>query len=376
MSAPLSGVRVADLSRVLSGPYATMLLADLGAEVIKVEQPGRGDDTRAWSPPEAGGESSYYLSLNRGKRSLAIDLASPEGHARALRLCAEADIVVQNFRPGTADRLGLGFADVAAVNPDVVYCSVSAYPDGHPEEGQPGFDVVLQAESGFMAITGEPEGEPVKVGVAIVDVLTALNTSTAMLAGLHKVARTGAAEHIRVSMLGSALSGLVNVAQAALVTGTEPERYGNEHPSVVPYQPFQAADGKVLIAAGNDALFGKLCELLGRADLAEDPRYASNALRVTNRETLLPALAGRIVEWPAEKLVDALRTAGVPAGNIRGVLDALRHGGSSVTAQLEHPTAGTLTMPRPGFRFTGSETFAPLPPPFLGEHTDAEQEQE
>lgn len=376
MSAPLHGVRVADLSRVLSGPYATMLLADLGAGVDKVEQPGRGDDTRAWSPPEAGGESAYYLSVNRGKRSHALDLHSDKGRAAALALCAEADVVVQNFRPGTAERLGIGFDDVVAVNPDVVYCSIAAYPDDHPEAGEPGFDVVLQAESGLMSITGDTEGEPSKVGVAIVDVLTALNTTTAMLAALHKVRETGIAEHVHVSMLGSALSGLVNIAQSALVTGQEPHRFGNEHPSVVPYQPFPAADGQVLIAAGNDALFDKMCKVLGRTDLAADERYASNADRVAHRGTLLPAITETVAAWRTDDLVAELRAAGVPVGKVRGVLDALRHGGSAVTGTVEHPSAGTVALPRPGFHVDGVDTMATLPPPLLGEHTTTEEEQE
>lgn len=373
MSAPLDGVRIADLSRVLSGPYATMLLADLGARVDKVEQPGRGDDTRAWSPPEAGGESAYYLSLNRGKRSHALDLRSEAGRAAALELCAEADIVVQNFRPGTAERIGVGFDDVAELNPDVVYCSIAAYPEGHPDADEPGFDVVSQAESGLMSITGDPAGEPAKVGVAIVDVLTALNTATAALAALHKVRSTGVAEHVHVSMLGSALSGLANIAQSALVTGEEPRRYGNEHPSVVPYQPFAAADGQVLVAAGNDALFAKLCKVLDRPDLAMDERYATNAERVRHRDTLLPAIAETVAGRHAEELVEALRAAGVPSGKVRGVLDALRHGGSAVTGTVEHPTAGTLTLTRPAFGFDSVDAMSTLPPPRLGEHT---QEQE
>jgi len=255
---PLAGVRVVDLSRVLAGPYATMTLADLGADVVKIEHPAGGDETRAWGPPFAGGESAYFLSVNRGKRSVAVDLKDPEGRDLALELCARADVVIENFRPGGAARLGLDYEAVRARRPDVVYCTISGFGSREPSD-RAGYDFTVQAESGLMAITGEPDGEPVKVGVAIVDVLTGLNAATAILAALHRRDVTGEGDRVEVSLLDTAFAALVNVGANALLTGEEPRRYGNAHPSIVPYQPFRAADGWIAVAAANDGLYSKLC---------------------------------------------------------------------------------------------------------------------
>jgi len=347
----LPALRVLDLSRVLAGPYCTMLLADLGADVVKVERPGAGDDTRSWGPPYAGGEAAYFLALNRGKRSIALDLARPQGREVARRLARSADVVVENFRPGTAERLGVGYEQLAAERPGLVYCSITGFGDHRPC-----YDFVVQAESGLMAVTGEAGGEPVKVGVAVVDVLAGYAAATAILAA----ALEGEGRHIEISLLDVALSALVNLAQSALVTGEEPGRFGNAHPSIVPYQTFAASDAPVAVAGGNDSLYRRLCGVLGRPELAEDERFRTNPARVAHREELVAELAREFSARPAHEWVERLAEAGVPAGKVRGVLEALTlHG----TATVEHPTAGPLPLvPSP-------LGLAPAPPPLLGQHT-------
>jgi crotonobetainyl-CoA:carnitine CoA-transferase CaiB-like acyl-CoA transferase len=286
MPLPLSGVRVVDLSRVLAGPYCTMVLADLGADVIKVERPQGGDETRGWGPPFAGGEAAYYLSVNRGKRSCAIDLSQDEGRALALELCAGADAVIENFKVGGAARLGVGYEQVRERNPRIVYCSITGFGSRREPPGRPGYDFVAQAESGLMSITGPEAGPPYKVGVALVDVLAGLHAAAAVLAALHG----GEGARIEVPLLDSGLAGLVNVAQNALVTGREPERHGNAHPNIVPYQDFETASGRIALAAGNDGLFRAMCRSLGLAELGEDERFATNAARVEHRLELIPLL--------------------------------------------------------------------------------------
>ena len=368
---PLAGVRVADLSRVLAGPYATMLLADLGAEVVKVEQPGRGDDTRSWGPPWAGGEAAYFLSVNRNKRSLAVDLKDPDGLAAVQDLCAGSDVVVQNFRPGVIDRLGLGHADISARNPAVVYCSVSGFGPEHEPGDRPGFDIVVQAESGLMGTTGPVEGPASKVGVALTDVLTGLNAAVGILGALMRARATGRGEQISASLVNSALSGLVNLTQQALVTGTEPARAGNAHTTIVPYQAFPTADADLVIAAGNDALYQRMCRALERPDLARDPRYATNPGRVEHRGELVREITATLRTAGADHWAERLQAAGVPVGRVRGVLDALRTAdarGDDVLRTVDHPTAGLLEQVRAGFRL--ENTPAPLAaPPLLGQHS-------
>jgi crotonobetainyl-CoA:carnitine CoA-transferase CaiB-like acyl-CoA transferase len=364
---PLSGIRVVDLSRVLAGPYATMVLADLGADVVKVEHPRGGDETRSWGPPYAGGEAAYFLSVNRSKRSVALDLKAPEGRELALELCARTDVVIENFRPGGAARLGLDYEAVRARRPDVVYCTISGFGRREPS-GRPGYDFIVQAESGLMAITGEPDGAPTKVGVALVDVLTGLNAATAILATLHRRATTGEGELIELSLLDSTFAALVNVAQNALVTGEEPERHGNAHPSIVPYEPFRAADGWVAVAAANDGLYARLCAAIERPDLAADERYATNEARVRNRTTLIAELARVFAERSTEEWVELLLAAGVPAGKIRGVGEALR-AAATATARVSHPTAGELELVAPPFSLASAGVREPEPPPLLGQHT-------
>jgi len=365
---PLAGIRVADLSRVLAGPYCTMVLADLGADVVKVERPQGGDETRGWGPPFAGGEAAYYLSVNRGKRSCALDLSQREGRELALALCARADVVIENFKVGGAARLGVGYEQVRERNPRVVYCSITGFGSERDPPGRPGYDFVAQAETGLMSITGPEDGQPYKVGVALVDVLAGLHAATAVLAALNG----GEGARIEVPLLDAGLAGLVNVAQNALVTGREPERHGNAHPNIVPYQDFETAgSGRIAVAAANDGLFRALCTAMGLEGLPAEERFATNAARVENRSVLVPLLASRFLERAAEDWLAALAAAGVPSGKVRDVPDALAAAaaaGRPATHTVEHPTAGPLELvASPLWGVTDPAGAAP--PPLLGEHT-------
>ncbi len=370
MTPPLAGLRVLDLSRVLAGPYCTMVLADLGADVVKVENPHAGDETRAWGPPYAGEESAYFLSVNRSKRSAALDLKDPGDLAAVRTLAERADVVIENFRPGGAERLGLGFEALRAANPGLVYCSISGF--GHEREpvDRPGYDFVAQAECGLMAITGHEA--PAKVGVAVVDLFAGYNAAVGILAALRRRDATGAGDHVRVSLLDSGLAALVNVAQNALVTGEEPRRYGNAHPSIVPYETFPTADGLLALAAANDGLFVRACAVLGRPELPGDPRFATNPARVEHREALVPLLTAALAERGADAWVAAFTAAGVPAGRVRGVRDAFEAAsaaGAAATVTVEHPTAGPLELVRSPISLREAPTRPPAAPPRLGEHT-------
>jgi crotonobetainyl-CoA:carnitine CoA-transferase CaiB-like acyl-CoA transferase len=364
---PLAGVRVVDLSRVLAGPYATMTLADLGADVVKIEHPAGGDETRTWGPPFAGGESAYFLSVNRGKRSVALDLKDPEGRELALELCARADVVIENFRPGGAARLGLDHEAVRKRRVDIVYCTISGFGAREPCD-RAGYDFTVQAESGLMAITGEPDGEPMKVGVAIIDVLAGLNAATAILAALRRRDLTGEGDLVEVSLLDSAFAALVNVGANALLTGKEPQRYGNAHPSIVPYQPFRAADGWIAVAAANDGLYTRLCEAIERPDLAGDERYVTNEARVLNREPLVAELQAVFAGRSADDWERLLLAAGVPAGKIRGVGEALCTAPAR-TRRVNHLTAGPIELVGPPFELNSAALGPSAPPPLLGQHT-------
>jgi crotonobetainyl-CoA:carnitine CoA-transferase CaiB-like acyl-CoA transferase len=346
-----------------------MVLADLGAEVIKVERPQGGDETRSWGPPFAGGEAAYYLSVNRGKRSCAIDLSQDEGRALALELCAGADAVVENFKAGGADRIGIGYDAVRERNPAVVYCSITGFGSRRQPPGRPGYDFVAQAESGLMSITGPADGPPYKAGVALVDVLAGLHAAVAVVAGI----RAGTGARIEVPLLDAGLAGLVNVAQNALVTGGAPERHGNAHPNIVPYQDFETASGRIAVAAANDGLFGALCRVLGLQELPRDERFATNPARVENRAELVPLLRDRLLERSAEEWVEALDAAGVPVGKVRNVpeaLEAAAAAGRPATMSVEHPTAGALELVASPI-WASSAPAAGRPPPLLGEHTEA-----
>jgi crotonobetainyl-CoA:carnitine CoA-transferase CaiB-like acyl-CoA transferase len=358
---------VADLSRVLAGPYCTMVLGDLGADVVKVERPEGGDETRGWGPPFASGEAAYFLSVNRGKRSCALDLGQEEGRAIALDLCAGADVVIENFKPGGAERLGVGYEQVRERNPGVVYCSITGFGSPREPAGRPGYDFVAQAETGLMSITGPEGGQPFKVGVALVDVLAGLHAAAAILAALHG----GDGTRIEVPLLDSGLAGLVNVAQNALVTGREPERYGNAHPNIVPYQDFATGSGRIAVAAANDGLFRALCAAVGLPELSGDERFATNAGRVENRAELIPQLEARFEQRSAEEWLAELDAAGVPCGKVRSVPDALASAeaaGRAATMRVDHSAAGPLELVASPI-WGPTDPDAALPPPLLGEHT-------
>jgi crotonobetainyl-CoA:carnitine CoA-transferase CaiB-like acyl-CoA transferase len=371
---PLSGVRVLDLSRVLAGPLCTMVLGDLGADVIKVERPGTGDDTRTWGPPWAQGpdgrESAYYLSVNRNKRSVAADLKSDAGRALVLRLARGADVVVENFAPGMLDGWGLGYDDLSRENPGLVFCSITGYASNGPEAGRPGYDFAVQARAGWMSITGEPEGTPVKVGVAVVDVLTGQNAAIAILAALRERGQSGRGQRVEVSLFDSALAGLVNVTQAVLVTGNEPRRWGNAHVTIVPYQAFDAADRPFIVAVGNDAQWRRLCAAMGADDLAADERFATNPGRVEHREQVVAALAARFRARPATEWLGMMEAAGVPCAPVQTVGEALADPARDELWPMQGATYGAIPTVASPLRFSRTPAALRDSAPGLGEHTD------
>ncbi|NVN00194.1 CaiB/BaiF CoA-transferase family protein [Arthrobacter sp. SDTb3-6] len=321
---PLEGILVADFSRVLAGPLATMTLADLGARVIKVERPGSGDDTRHWGPPYSETGTTYFDSVNRNKESLCLDLTDPHGRKLALELADRADVVVENFKPGGMDKLGLGYPELSASNPGLVYASISGFGDRKGAE-LPGYDFIVQALGGLMSITGEPEHDPTKVGVAVVDVLTAKDTTIGILAALTARQHSGLGAHLKMNLLSSLQGSLANQVQAFLGSGAVPVRMGNEHPSIVPYQLLEAGDGPLAVACGNDSQFVKLCSVLGSPELTADPRFATNAARVAHRTELIPLLESALAVAPAAHWQLQLSAAGVPSGKVGGIDDGLAY---------------------------------------------------
>jgi formyl-CoA transferase len=352
---------VVDLSRILAGPYCTMTLGDLGADVIKVELPGVGDETRRFGPPfTEDGESAYFLSINRNKRSIALDLKRDSDRDVLHRLLASADILVENFRPGALAELGLGYDDLRDRYPRLIYCTISAFGDRGPRKDQPGYDFAIQALGGLMSITGPADGEPSKVGIAIVDVVAGLHALGAILAAVHARHGTGRGQHVHVSLFQSQLAWLINIASAYLVSGQDPRRWGNAHPQIVPYQAFQCRDGWVAIACANDAQYRALCRVLG---FESDDRYATNPLRVRHRDELVPALAARFAERELAELLAALEAASVPAAPVNTVPQAL--------ADPQAEALGVVLGASIRWPFELSETPAELrrDPPKLGEHT-------
>jgi crotonobetainyl-CoA:carnitine CoA-transferase CaiB-like acyl-CoA transferase len=363
----LDGILVADLSRVLAGPLCTMTLGDLGADVIKVERPDGGDDTRTWGPPWVDEGATYYLALNRNKRSVVLDLKDPADLALARELCARADVVVESFRPGTSDRLGLGYEDVARDNPGVVYCSISAFGSG---EGAalPGYDLLLQAMSGLMSVTGEPDGRPLKVGAPLIDVLCGMNAAIAVLAALRARDRDGRGQRLEVSLIDTALAGLLNQASAFINTGDVPGRLGNRHPSIAPYETFAAADGEFAVAVGNDAIFARLCATIDRPELAGDERFATNAARRAHLEELGAELEAAFATAPAAEWAQRLNDAGVPAGPINDIGAAFAFA-TALGLDPVDETEGVRTV-RPPVRLGATPATVRRRPPRLGEHSD------
>jgi crotonobetainyl-CoA:carnitine CoA-transferase CaiB-like acyl-CoA transferase len=369
---PLEGVRVLDLSRVLAGPYATMMLADLGADVLKIEHPERGDDTRHWGPPFAGSESAYFLSINRNKRSAGVDLKDPEGLEKVRKLAASADVLIENMRRGALEKLGLGYETLKENNPGLVYCSITGFGPGEDKD-RPGYDFLIQARGGIMGITGFPDGEPTKVGVAIADMVCGLQAAMAVLAALYRRNDTDKGARIEVSLFESQLSWLANRAQSYLVSGEDAGRLGNAHPSIVPYQTFDASDKKIALAVGNDAQFKNLCRAIGSPELSEDQRFARNPDRVANREELVALLQEEFSKKTADEWVEEIRGAGVPVGPVNSLADVFSDGhviSSGILQNVEHPAAGMLELLASPVLVDGERLPIRRPPPTLGQHTD------
>ena len=373
MSGPLSGVRVLDLSRVLAGPFCTMLLGDLGAEVIKVERPGGGDDTREWAPPFAAGESAYYLCVNRNKKSVALDLKSPKGIAAVRALSARSDVVLENFRVGVADKLGLGYEALAQGNPGLVYCSITGYGQTGPYRDLPGYDFILQAMSGLMSVTGEPGGEPMKLGVATVDLTAGMYAAVAILAALRSRDATGQGQRIDLALMDSALSWLANVGGNYLVSGNVPGRFGNAHATIVPYQVFRSKDGHLAVGIGNDGQYRTFCGIAGAPELSSDERFSTNPARVRNREALIPLLERVFARRPTAEWIELLWGEGIPAGPINTVDRALEDPNTvarGMVVGMPHSKAGSVRLIGSPMKFSATPVEYRRPPPLLGEHTE------
>ncbi|MFB6875072.1 CaiB/BaiF CoA transferase family protein [Streptomyces sp. NPDC056323] len=370
---PLSGVVVADFGRVLAAPYATMLLADLGADVIKVERPGAGDDTRAWGPPHAHGESTYFLSVNRNKRSFAIDLGTPEGRRDTHALVRRADVLFENFRPGTMDKYGLSYAQAEALNPGIVYCSVTGFGSGEGA-GLPGYDLLLQAVGGLMSVTGPAPGQPVKTGVALVDVLTGLHAAVGVLAALRHRDATGEGQHVEVDLLSSLLSSMVNQAGGYTLAGQVPGILGNRHPSIAPYEVYRAADRPLVVAVGNDRQFQALCRGLGAAELATDPRFVSNAERVAHVDALAEEMSTRLAARTAAEWFALLTPLGVPCGpvnDLAGAFDlAERLGLSPQVTPADADPGDPMRLVANPIGLSRTPPRYERRPPRVGEHTE------
>ncbi len=367
--APLGDLLVLDFSRVLAAPLASMLLADHGATVLKVERPGRGDDTRGWGPPHApDGTATYFLSVNRGKHSVALDLSDPTDLAVARELAAAADVVVENFRPGVMARLGLDYAALAAANPGLVYCTVTGFGSGQGAE-MPGYDLLVQAVGGLMSITGSPDGEPQKVGVALVDVITGLFATAGILTALRHRDRTGQGQLIELNLLSCLLAALVNQSTAQTAAGVTPGRMGNAHPSIAPYETFATADGTLVVAVGTDHQFALLCEQIGLGGLAGDPRFATNTARVANRVELRAAIADRLLAATAGEWGSKLVAAGVPAGQVNDIAGALQLAeqlGLRPTVTLPGPGGADVTLPANPIGLSATPPRYEAGPPALG----------
>jgi crotonobetainyl-CoA:carnitine CoA-transferase CaiB-like acyl-CoA transferase len=365
VNGPLSGLLVADFSRILAGPYATMLLADLGADVVKVEAPG-GDDTRSWQPPVRDGISTYYLAVNRNKRSIALDLKDPADQATAQELARRADVLVENFRPGGLARFGLDYETVAAGNPGLIYASISGFGSGPKGAELPGYDLIVQAISGLMSLTGSPDGEPYRAGISVFDVMAGLHATIGVLSALNARHETGRGQHVEVNLLSSALSGLVNQSSAYVAGGVVPLRMGNSHPSLFPYEPLPCSDGELIITAGNNGQFRKLVEVLGVPELADDPRFDRNEKRTANREQLRPLLVERLRTRTRMDWFRDIIAAGVPCGPINTV-----DGGVAFAEDIGLDpvvTVGSIPTVRNPITFSDDAASYRLPPPELDEH--------
>jgi formyl-CoA transferase len=370
---PLTGIRVLDLSRILAGPYCTMLLGDLGAEVVKVERPGTGDDTRTWGPPFAGGESAYYLCCNRNKRSIAIDLKSPQGVELVKEFVHTSDVVVENFTPGLMKQFGLDYEALREINPRLVYCSISAYGQDGPYRDRPGYDMVLSAVGGLMWITGEKDGDPCKVGVAITDVVTGVYASGAITASLLWRERSGKGQYIDCSLLDVQASVLANIASNYLVAGKEATRWGTAHESIVPYQVFHTKDRPIAIGVANQKLWVKFCKVTGKEEWIDDPRFASNPKRVENRELIIALVAEVMAQKTCDEWMELLVNASIPCGPVNDMEHLFAdpqvlH--RDMVVEVPHPTIGALRLGGIPVKYSQTPGTVRFPPPLLGEHTD------
>ena len=381
MSGPLHGFRVLDLSRILAGPWASQMLADLGADVIKIERPGSGDDTRGWGPPympgedgEASSEAAYFHGANRGKRSVCIDMAQPEGQALIRALAAVSDVLIENFKVGGLQKYGLDYASLGKLNPRLVYCSITGFGQDGPYAARAGYDFMIQAMGGIMSVTGEPDGQPMKIGVALADVLTGLYAANAIQAALIHQRVSGEGQHIDMALLDVQVAALANQAMNYLATGISPGRLGNAHPNIVPYQAFETDDGFIILAIGNDAQFARFCALAGREELAADERFRSNSARVRHREQLVPQVAEIMRGKSSAGWLEALNGQGIPCGPINDIGQVfedpqVRHRG--LRLELEHPAIGSVASVANPIRLSRTPIEYRQAPPLLGAHTDA-----
>ncbi|MGQ5525273.1 CaiB/BaiF CoA transferase family protein [Chitinimonas sp. PSY-7] len=375
----LSHLRVLDLSRVLAGPWATQQLADMGAEVIKIEKPEGGDDTRGWGPPflkdrdgKATRESAYFICANRGKKSVAIDMATPTGQAQIRALAKSCDVVVENFKVGGLKKYGLDYEALAAIKPDLVYCSITGFGQAGPRADQAGYDFMIQGLGGLMSITGAPDGEPQKVGVAVTDLFTGMYATVAILAALSHRDRTGEGQYIDLALFDCQLAMLANVASNYLVGDVQPPRYGNAHANIVPYQAFETRDGHVIVAVGNDSQFARFSELCGHAEWAADERFSTNKARVVNRATLIPLITAALKTQSRSHWISNMEESGIPGGPINTIPEALAESQAQVrqmVADIPHP-AGSVRMVANPIRFSRTPILYHAAPPTLGQHTD------
>ncbi|QNA89222.1 CoA transferase [Massilia sp. Dwa41.01b] len=372
-SLPLDGVRVLDLSRVLAGPWCAMVLGDLGAEVIKVEHPERGDDTRDWGMRIGSTETPYFNSVNRNKRSVCLDLKTPEGQELARALVKKSDVVIQNFKFGEIEKLGLGYEELSREQPGLVYCSITGYDRNGPEAARPGYDLVIQGEAGLMALNGEPTQPPLKFGVAAVDMMTGMYAAQGALAALYAREKSGRGRHLGVALFDCGLMITAYYGLEALLRGSDPPRYGNGHPSIMPYGVYEAADGPLVIAVGNNSQFLRFCkDVIGRPDLAADERFRTNLARTKNREALMPEILGELARRGRGELLDALAAAGIPCGEVAGLHEALtsrRSQDAGLVQKMPHPEAGSVDVFASPWRFDGERLPVRRAPPGLGEGT-------
>ena len=369
--APLDGLRVIDLTRVVAGPFCTMLLGDMGAEVLKIEEPAHGDDSREWEP-FVGGIGSFYLALNRSKKSVALDLKTPEGAAALRRMIGTADVLIENFRPGSLARLGFGYAEVAEINPRLIYTSITGYGQTGPHARLPGYDAVIQGEAGIMSMTGFADGEPTRVGVAITDYLAGLYAMQGILLALHERHTSGRGQHVDIALFDAMLSVMRLPLSMLLATGEAPTRVGNDHLSIAPYEPFRAKDGLIIVAVGNPRVWGRFCEAIDRPDLRDDPRFGSNTDRVANRAALKREIEAAFEPFTVDELTARFDPYDVPCGRVRNMREAIEHpqvvARNTVITQ-RHPQIGVVQTLGPVVKLSRTPADVRLPPPALGEHT-------